>query len=246
MTCLVSLHHKQHRNLRINPQAVETQNANLHMVPVVLSEFLKLAVQYPIAFTKNRDTGRFVCVAMLGLEPGENLFVQEGNWDALYVPLQVSRQPFFVGQESGNDSNQEKLVVCVDTDHPGVSEQGSERLFDDQGSDSPYLSSAKSKLAELFRGETEIQAFTDALLELKLLQPMRLEITLENRQSLTLQGMYTIDEEQFKRLPDEQLLDLRHRDYLAPIHTMITSLGQIYALVRRKNATKPVALGAGC
>ena len=30
----------------------------LNMVPVVLSEFLKLVVQYPIAFAKDKDTGR--------------------------------------------------------------------------------------------------------------------------------------------------------------------------------------------
>jgi hypothetical protein len=37
-------------------------------------------------------------------------------------------------------------------------------------------------------------------------------------------------------LPPEVLVELHSLDYLAPIYTMIASLGQIYSLVQRKNA----------
>ena len=243
MANLIALHNIAHRNLRICPEKVETHGANLSMVPVMLSEFLKLVVQFPIALSKNKDTGQFVCVAMFGFAEGENLFCQNNQCDTLYTPLQIARQPFFLGQDEQiqNKTNSDQYQVCFDPDSNCLQkvdspEKGSEALFDEEGNVTPYLQRMQSILAELLDGESKTQAFVDKLLTMKLLQAMRLEISFDNGESQRINGMYTIDEEKLNALPGESILELHQLGYLPYIYAMIASMGQIYSLVQRKNS----------
>ena len=237
MNTLIALNSKTHQGLEIDKGKVESQAGHLHMVPVVLSEFLKLSLQYPIVITKNQDTGQFSCVALFGLEKGENLFFQEGVWDTLYLPLHVRRQPFFVAKSEGADDS---FVICIDMGHASLKNEKSnneniEKLFDDQGKETGYLTDVKNVLAELFDGEKATQLFINDLLAINLLQPMQLQITLENKNSMRVEGLYTINEKTLNTLTSDQLFSLHHKNYLHPIYTMITSIGHIYGLINKKN-----------
>ncbi len=238
MSTLTALDQQAHKAIRINTQTVEAQASQLNMVPVVLSEFLKLAVQFPIGLTKNKDTGRFVCVALFGFQEEENLFIKNQQWDALYLPLHIRRQPFFLGNsEQGDD----QFVVCIDSSHKSIESQngeailGAEAIFDKEGNATPYLENVKAILAELLNGEATTQAFIKILAELKLLQPMQLEITFASGESTRVEGIYTINEVRLQNLSKDEIADLHQKNYLAPIYTMLTSIGHIYGLVDRKN-----------
>lgn len=226
MNRLTALNSVAHRNLRVNQEQVLAQAARLNMVPVVLGEFLKLSVQYPIVLTKNGATGHFTCVALFGFEKTENLFWTQGRWDAIYVPLQVSRQPFFLGAEQ---------VVCIDTLHPSVRQPQGEAIFDEHGAETAYLQRSKQMLAALLDGEEQTNQFLRKLLALELIRPMRLEIEFANHQLQRVEGLYTIDEERLKSAAGETIAELHSLGYLAPIYTMLASLGHIYSLVQRKN-----------
>jgi hypothetical protein len=226
MNRLVALNSAGHRDLRVNPEQVLAHAAQLNMVPVVLAEFLKLCVQYPIALTKNGTTGQFTCVALFGFEKNENLFWQLDRWDALYVPLQVSRQPFFLG--SGG-------AVCIDTLHPAVQQTNGHAIFDEQGVETAYLQQSKQMLAALLEGEEQTERFIRKLLALELIRPMRLEIEFVNRHKQRVEGLYSVDEARLKELAPGTVAELHSLDYLAPIYTMLASLGHIYSLVQRKN-----------
>lgn len=226
MNRLTALNSAAHRNLRVNPEQVLAQAAQLNMVPVVLGEFQKLCVQYPIVLTKNGATGQFTCVALFGFEKAENLFWRQDRWDAIYVPLQVSRQPFFLGQQA---------VVCIDTLHPSLKQAHGEAIFDEHGAETTYLQQAKQMLAALLDGEEQTDRFVRKLLALELIRPMRLEIEFANRQKQRVDGLYTIDEERLKAVPGGTIAELHSLEYLAPLYTMLASLGQIYSLVQRKN-----------
>jgi hypothetical protein len=226
MNRLTALNSAAHRNLRVNPEQVLAQAAQLNMVPVVLGEFQKLCVQYPIVLTKNGATGQFTCVALFGFEKAENLFWRQDRWDAIYVPLQVSRQPFFLGQQA---------VVCIDTLHPSLQQSHGEAIFDEHGAETTYLQQAKQMLAALLDGEEPTDRFVRKLLALELIRPMRLEIEFANRHKQRVEGLYTIDEERLKAVPGGTIAELHSLEYLAPLYTMLASLGQIYSLVQRKN-----------
>lgn len=229
MTQFVALHNQLHQQLRVDTRRIEALGAQQHMVPVVLSEFLKLVVHYPIVFSKNSETGHFVCSALLGFEQGENLFWRNNQWQSIYTPLQIMRQPFFVGEQAG------QTIICIDVENDALKTGEGEAIFDSKGQETQYLQLAKTRLAALVNGETETQAFIKTLLTLNLITPMALDISFANQQQQRVQGLYTINEETLEQLTSEQLRQLQQQGYLKPIYTMIASLGQIYALIQKKN-----------
>lgn len=234
MNRLVALDSAAHRRLRVDQEQVIAQAAQLNMLPVVLGEFLKLCVQYPIVLTKNGATGQFTCIALFGFEKHENLFWRANRWDALYVPLQVTRQPFFLG-----DTN----VVCLDMQHAAMKQSQGEAIFDEHGAETAYLQRVKQMLAALLAGEEQTDRFIRKLLALELVRPMRLEIEFVDRRKQRIEGLYTIDEERLQALPGRAVAELHALDYLAPIYTMLASLGHIYSLVQRKNQLLSQARG---
>lgn len=236
MAKLVALSNTVHQSLTVNQDKAEEQIADLHMIPVVMSEFLKLVTQFPILFSKNADTGQFVCVTLMGLDEGENLFWQNAQFNSIYTPLNVARQPFFVGQDeqSGDD-----YVICIDAESTAVTDtatgEAQQALFDSKGQPTTYLSSIQSILAQLIQGEQQTRDFIQQLLSYQLLVPLSLDITYENAQTSKVNGLYSIDEEKLQNLGGEQLAQLNQQGFLQPAYTQLASLGQIYALIDRKN-----------
>lgn len=231
MTQIITLNPSAHRDWRIDATGVEALGAAERMVPVVLSEFQKLIVHYPLLLTKHAETGKFLSVALLGFEPGENLFWNDSRWNGVYVPLNITRQPFFLGEDG------EQALLCVDADSPCVMPSGSdgEALFDAAGKETEYLERTKGLLAALAQDEKRTAQFIDVLSSYDLLVPLSLEVSFANGQSSTVKGLYTVDENRLSQLPQDKREHLFQQDYLKPIYIMIASLSQIYALIERKN-----------
>ncbi len=234
MTQLVVIDNKNHLKLKIDSNKAEQHGANLHLIPAVMSEFINIAVQYPLVITKNADTGQFVIAAMLGFEAGENLFWREEQWQGLYLPLQIRRQPFFV---SNTDKNSDKgdYVICFDSNSPTISHDDGQGLFDDNGEESEYFQQAKSCLAQLLRGEVDNKRLLTHLEEMDLLQVMKMEITFANQQTTKLNGLYTIDQDKLANLSADRIANLHSEGLLQAIYTLITSLGQMHHLIDLKN-----------
>src|SRR3954465_1712956 len=120
---LVELSRSEHRHLRIRADRVEASAAHQHLMPIVVSEFRKAATQYPIVFAKNPETGRFAPYVLNGLGLEENLFWSGTELDVAYVPLNLRRQPFFVGtSDAPNDPAAN--VLCIDLDSPCLDDAG--------------------------------------------------------------------------------------------------------------------------
>lgn len=236
MTTLIAVNKNSHQHIKIDPDQAIFHGANLHLIPVVLSEFINLVVQYPIVITKNADTGQFVCSTMLGFEPNENLFFNNKQWQSIYLPLQIQRQPFFIDMNANDDmENKDEYIVCFDSDSPAISQNKGEKLYNSLGEESDYYKNAKTCLMRLLQGERDNQLFITSIQEMDLLQPLSLEVTFKNNKSSRLNGLYTINQEKLATLSKEQISKLHALGLLQPIYTMIASLGQIYALIEKKN-----------
>jgi hypothetical protein len=220
-----------HCDVKIALDKTQAVSEILNMVPVVLSEFANLVVQFPILFSKSTETGQFVCVALMGLEKGHNLFWRNNQFDSIYLPLNITRQPFFAGQA---DNHTDEHVIVIDLDNPAIAKKG-EALFSTEGKATPYLKQMQSQLYLLAEGQYETSTFIEKIIEFDLLVSLKLDITYENGHKHTVNGLYSIDEEKLSELLDEQLLDLQHSGYMRLIHTQLASLGQIYALIDKKN-----------
>ena len=237
MANLVAVDNKNHRKVQIDTSKLALHAAELNMISVVLSEFSSLAVQYPIALAKNGDTGEFVFVALLGFEAGENLFWQNDEWQGLYLPLQIRRQPFFVGNPDASNQIAEKgdHIVCIDTQSPTITTEGGMALFDERGLDTDFFQQTKACLAHILSGEADNKNLIENLQKMDLLQSLSLEITFENQDSRRLNGLYTVNQDKLAKLSDEHILQLHRLGLLAAIHTLVTSLGHVQTLIDLKN-----------
>ncbi|BFM12613.1 SapC family protein [Simiduia litorea] len=222
------LDNKIHHHLKLDASKAKLAMRAQPLVPVVVSEFLKLVIHFPIVIVKQVDTGQFGCSVLMGLDKDENLFLNDAQWQGHYWPAQIRRQPFHVGQEGDN------WLVCFHADHPALGSDLGELLFHN-GEDSQCLDRAKSALAELVNGEKPTQAFLQRLESLALLSPLQLDITDAENKAYKLAGLYGIDERKLSQLPSEQLMALQQAGDLSLIYTLLASHGHIYALVQRKN-----------
>uniref|UniRef100_A0A486XL14 Peptide transport system permease protein sapC (TC 3.A.1.5.5) n=1 Tax=Rheinheimera sp. BAL341 TaxID=1708203 RepID=A0A486XL14_9GAMM len=250
MAQLVAINPQLHQHLRLQPANAGRHSEDTQLMPVVPAEFASMATQAPIVLTKNGQTGQFVAVALLGFAPGENLFYSDNAWQGDYLPLQLQRQPFFLGQAEAAETptntstapnNKEDYVLCIDSDSPTICQPTSiddtryAQLFTETGADSRYFQQAKSCLAELLRGEQQQQQLVQALLSYDLIQPLSLDIVFDNEQSTRLNGLYTIDQQKLAALAPDKLVELHQAGWLLPIYTLIASTAQIYPLIARKN-----------
>ena len=225
MTNIVVLDNKLHRSLRVQAGAASHLGDNQRFVQVIVREFPLLAVHYPILFSKDSDTGAFFCGAMMGFDTGENLFLQEGGGQESYRPLNLQRAPFFI---AGGE-------VAIDLDHPRVSETTGQYLFDQSGTPTTYLESIVNAFRDLRPGLEMTKVFIDTLMGLKLIEPIDISLAFDDGEKRELKGLYTVNHDVLKALPDGAVLDLFRRGYLQLIYLMIASLKQIPVLANKKN-----------
>ena len=231
---LVELSRSEHAGLRIRADLVEASTASQHLIPVVVSEFRKAATQYPLVFAKNPETGRFGSYVLNGLGVEENLFWSGTELNVAYVPLNVRRQPFFVGTDDAPQGPATN-VLCIDLDSPCVDASGAKTIVNPDGSDSAYLQEILSILGELVAGKQRTEQFIASLLSLDLLAPIVLEIVLDDGTPLQVQGLYGLDEEKFRQLDAAKITSLWRAGYLDLIYAVIMASGQIFNLIRLKN-----------
>ncbi|MBV8806215.1 MAG: SapC family protein [Sinobacteraceae bacterium] len=223
---LVELSREEHSGLRIRADLVEAAAADQHLIPIVVSEFRRAAIEYPIVFAKHPETGRFAPYVLNGLGVKENLFWSGTELDVAYVPLNVRRQPFYVGTAN---------ALCIDLDNPSVEPSGKKTLINPDGSDSAYLEEMLSILGELVTGQGQTERFIANVLSLELLAPIVLNIVLDDETPLQLEGLYGIDEEKFRQLDERETARLRRTGHLDLIYSVLIASGQIFKLIRLKN-----------
>ena len=231
---LVELSREEHSALKINPDLAEASAARQHLIPIVASEFRKAAIQYPIVFAKNPETGRFAAFVLNGLEPEENLFWSGTKLDVAYVPLNIRRGPFFVGTadtSSGANGN----VLCIDVESSCLTASGQKSIVDADGSDSSYLKEILSIVGKLLHGQNQTTSFIHTALSLDLLCPIVLDIVLEDGKPLHVEGLYSIDEDRFRSLDKDKVARLWNEGLMDLIYSLIVSTGQIFNLIRLRN-----------
>jgi SapC len=226
MTQIVPLNKETHRALTVDGRASAAYGDNKRFVQVIVKEFPQLVVHYPILFSKDPETGQLYCGAMLGFDEGENLFLEQWAEREFYRPLSLQRGPFYAhGPE-----------LAVDLDHPRVGAQGGQPLFTEHGEPSRYLKSILWAFQDLKPGAEMTQLFIARLLELKLIEPIDVEVEFDDGAMRNCVGLYTINQDVLARLPDEAVVELFRRGYMRLIHLMIASLKQIPVLARKKNS----------
>lgn len=234
------LNNVDHRDLHVRTERSAELGDNYWYVPTFPAEFRNVQRCYPIFFMKNPDTGKFQAMAMFGFEEGENLFLDDGGWDAGYIPLSVLRQPFLIGVQEARQEGAAgtQFVVSVDMESPRVSTTEGERVFLEYGGNSDYLERITSILKVIHEGYERSTSFADMLLGMELLESFVLDVELDDGSTHYLSGFYTINETSLAGLEGKDLVVLNNNGYLEAIYMVIASMSNIPDLVNRKNRLK--------
>ena len=222
-----------HRELRVMVGADPALGDGVMTCLVVPSEFRRLQNSFPILFRRDLESSLFSALALMGFEQGENLFFEEGRWNAAERPLALSIQPFLIGRPVHGDGPGQ---VHIDMSHPRISSTGEGvRLFDDPGGHSPFLEAITGQLGELDDGYHHSPDFFAALRHHELLEPFSLDVDLADGSSHRMVGYHLIDEDRLRALDAGALGELHSAGHLMPIFMALASLSNLSALIVRKN-----------
>ncbi|MDF0532780.1 SapC family protein [Shewanella yunxiaonensis] len=201
--------------------------ADQHLLPVSLHELLYAAVDVPVVFIKNNETGEFQAVMMLGLKPNQNLLVKGEEWLGNYIPNVLRDFPLTVVL---NPEQKDKVWIGVRESSDQVNKAEGEALFAD-GEETEFLKNRREALLKHFEQDQQSRAILGYLASKNLLIAQTLTVEVKGEQR-NINGIYLIDERKLAEMSDEDFLDLRKRGLLGPIYSHLTSLNQIPRLVQ--------------
>ena len=195
-----------HRDLRValghGPQFGDAVGA----VPAFPTEFAELLRDYPILLKRNADDFGWEAFALLGFDRDENLLLQDGCWEAAYLPGYVAKGPFLIGFQPRVEHGREILepVVHVDLDHPRVGAPDGVPVFLPQGGQSPYLEYVIRVLRGIHDGVQAAWRMYAEFDRLGLIQPVELELQFDATTSGRLTGFHAIDRARLATLPTQR------------------------------------------
>jgi len=192
-------------------------------VPLTVTEFAPAALSFPVIFA-GEDR---VPLAVMGLNNGENLFVNEdGSIEpGVYIPAYIRRYPFVLA----NDETADRLIVCIDTGSSLLSTSGQTALFDEKGEPTEYTQNC-IKFCDDFEAERRrTDSFVQLLKENDLFELKTAVFTPTDAAGVagepqTVAEYYGVSEEKLNALPIEKLKELQTNGALAQIYAHLVSL----------------------
>lgn len=195
------------------------------VLPVYPAELGKAALEFPIGFVES--AGAYGAVLVLGLEPGQNLFVApDGRWLAGYVPAVLRGYPFLPGRtEAGGP-----MMACIDEESGLLSDRDGQPLFTPEGEPAGPLAAILPLLAEIDRQTGHAAAACAALARHGAIAPWPLQVQPPGGTPRTVAGLFRIDEARLTALSDEAFLELRRCGALALAYAQLLSMGWLARL----------------
>ena len=240
MTRIELLDNVAHASLRLRPEGDAGEWVLRQMAPVVPGEFGRASHSQPIFLVKNVQTGQFEFAILLGIDANENLFVDEnGRWIDAYIPLHARRAPFGVATKAGGQ--QAHQLLSIDLDSPRLSEVEGDPLFLPHGGHAPAVEHASEILSRLLEGADQARDFADLLLRYDLVESLEVKPTLADGRSVSLEALYTINEQALRAVADDVAGELNRNGAMRLAYSLVFSLLQFEGLVSRKNARLPPA-----
>lgn len=237
MTQLLALSSVEHHDLRIALGHEARFGDAVNQVLVLPTEFEEAQREYPIILRRN-EAGEYQAIALLGLERGENLFVEGGRWDAWHVPLMRQRGPFRIGLPGAREAAGEASAdasLHIDLDDPRVSRSEGEPLFLPHGGHSPYLDHMVRVMRAIHDGVQAAPPLYDAWAEAGLFEPMTLRLSLDDRTQYDVPDAIVIPPARLAALDGATLERLNRAGQLRPAMLLSASLGNMGRLMERKN-----------
>jgi hypothetical protein len=223
-----------HRELRVRTNSAAELGDAVMACLLMPAEFRQAQAHFPILFRRDQASGAFSAVALFGFDNGENLFLEDGHWDAGYKPLAQAVQPFLIGRSADGQAGGQ---VHIDMASPRILRGGEdgEALFDAAGKPSPYLDLIAQRLGDLDAAYRASADFFGALVRHDLLEPFTIDVPLIDGSNNSLVGFHIVNEDRLQTLDGDALADLHGAGHLMPLFMAVASVAQFSELVARKN-----------
>lgn len=242
MSNIELLDNVKHHDLKVDSGYSAEYGDSVNQVLVFPTEFIELQKEYPILLKKDKESGQFQAVALLGLEKDENLFLDEKGWHAHYVPAIQARGPFSIGlrkEGQGADERVEPLVQ-VDMDSPRI-HAGGTSVFLEHGGSTDYLKRISEVLKAIQDGWAVANTLYPFLDQLGLIEPININVNISYSERYRIENYYTVSEEKLLELDANQLKELNNVGYLQAAYHIISSQTNISRLVEQKNRKREAA-----
>lgn len=225
---VVPVSKERHKDLSV--ERVDFDFASqVNSVPLTAIEIPLAAREYTIVFAGSEDA--VTPVVILGVEGTENQYLDENKaWKADYIPAFVRRYPFVFSQGEGDS----QFMLCVDETWSGCNREGrGQRLFTDEGEQTPYLQNMLKFLGDYQTQFVRTQAYCKKLKELDLLDSMQAQITLPGGEKRSLGGFLAVTRAKINALDPEKLAELVKTNELELCYLQMASLNNLGSVVNR-------------
>jgi hypothetical protein len=220
---VVPLDRQRHAGLGLPREPDYRWCGELNAVFVNAVEFLRAALDYPIAFIRDPRSREYTPVAVLGLGAAQNLFVDaDGRWQAQrYVPAFVRRHPFCIAPLEPKDGSPDRLV-CVQEDR--LVAGAATPLFDATGEPTAAWAPVMSLLEAVENARQQTRVLAKRLEAFDLLVPFDALALPREGGHLGLTGLLRVDEQRLEALPGKDLQTLARKGELRAIYAHLGSL----------------------
>ncbi|WP_121116006.1 SapC family protein [Croceibacterium ferulae] len=233
MTTPVPLDTIDHHDLRVAMRHGPDHGDAVNQLLAVPGEFEPLAREFPILFRRD-DAGTWRAVVLLGLERGENLFLDGDRWTSRTVPAVQARGPFSVALRPDTG----EATIHVDLDDPRISRDTGEPLFLPHGGHAPALQRATRSLQLIGEGLPATEAMFAALDGGGLIEPVAITVTLDSSREIALNQYHTVAADRLAGLDGDTLSRLNRAGVLRLAFLVQASLGNMARLIELKNARR--------
>lgn len=224
-----------HKNLKVLTEKSEFLGSKVAYSVIFPFEFKHVQADYPIFFLKDKDTNQFSAIALFGFEQGENLFLSDEGWEASYIPMFVEREPFLIGFQQEQSNGEAQPLIHIDMDSPRVNEEAGINVFLEHGGNSEYLNRISTILKTLHDSKESTDLFLNTIQDLELIEPLNLDIQLNDGSNNRLSGFHTINEDKLSNLSGQQLESLNKSGLLHVIYMVIASHANLTSLIQKKD-----------
>lgn len=224
---------KTHRVLLPGDRKLPVLFRKLTALPLSFTELSVAAHDYPIAFISGDAGASFVTMAILGVEPQQNLFVTaDDTWEAgTYLPAYVRRYPFCMTRVTMDGKEQADRIACVEK--RALKPKG-EALYDDKGDALPVWDGLRKLLFEFEADLARTEEMCRRLQGLQVLEPFTAQASVPGEAPVSVTGMHRVSEERLHALPADTLKELAQTGILSRAYVHLLSMQNFQRLLERR------------
>ena len=188
------------------------------VVPLAAIELPKAVMSLPIAFIEQGEN--YAPAAILGLQPGNNLFVApDWRWIGHYIPALFRSYPFLLAQ-----TEEGQQILCIDEDSGLVSEGTvGELFFGDDGQPAQATLDILNFLNQLEQSRSVTSSACAVLQKHSLIRPWPISLKTDTGEQ-QIAGLFQIDETALNQLSQEALHEVRSAGALSVAYCQLLSM----------------------